>query len=64
MVVHDLVSACAADHLIAGRVQHRQGAPGNILDQPLIHRLYGVHCDVIQDPVSGTPVLVNIRRAR
>lgn len=66
MVVHDLVSACRyADHLIAmvdgGIVA--QGAPGDILDQPLIHRLYGVHCDVIHDPVNGTPVLVNLRRA-
>lgn len=66
MVVHDLVSACRyADHLIAmtdGTIQ-AQGAPGEILDRSLIHRLYGVHCDVIQDPASGTPVLVNLRKA-
>ena len=67
MVVHDLVSACRyADHLIAmadGTIQAR-GTPAEILDQSLIERLYGVHCDVIQDPASGTPVLVNLRKVR
>ncbi|GGY72976.1 ABC transporter ATP-binding protein [Marinobacter zhanjiangensis] len=65
MVVHDLVSACRyADHLIAmvGGAIQAQGAPADILNQQLIHRLYGVHCDVIQDPVSGTPMLVNLRK--
>lgn len=67
MVVHDLVSACRyADHLIAmadGAIQAR-GTPADILTPGLIERLYGVHCDVIHDPVNGAPMLVNLRKAR
>ncbi|MCK7545025.1 ABC transporter ATP-binding protein [Marinobacter bryozoorum] len=66
MVVHDLVSACRyADHLVAmadGEILAR-GAPSDILDPDLIHRLYGVHCDILQDPADGTPVLVNLRKS-
>jgi iron complex transport system ATP-binding protein len=66
MVVHDLVSACRyADHLVAmadGQILAR-GAPSDILDPALIHRLYGVHCDILQDPADGTPVLVNLRKS-
>jgi iron complex transport system ATP-binding protein len=66
MVVHDLVSACRyADHLVAmadGEILAR-GAPSDILDPALIHRLYGVHCDILQDPADGTPVLVNLRKS-
>mgnify|MGYP003116218449 FL=1 len=66
MVVHDLVSACRyADHLVAmadGQILAR-GAPSDILDPALIHHLYGVHCDILQDPADGTPVLVNLRKS-
>lgn len=66
MVVHDLVSACRyADHLVAmadGQILAR-GAPSDILYSALIHHLYGVHCDILQDPADGTPVLVNLRKS-
>ncbi|PSJ44067.1 cobalamin/Fe(3+)-siderophore ABC transporter ATP-binding protein [Zobellella endophytica] len=67
MVVHDLASACRyADQLIAmrdGRIMAR-GAPGEILTAGLVRRLYGVDCDIIPDPVNGSPMLINVRRAR
>ena len=67
MVVHDLVSACRyADHLIAmaGGTILARGTPADVLTPGLIERLYGVHCDVIRDPVNGAPMLVNLRKAR
>lgn len=67
MVVHDLFSACRyADHLIAmtdGTIV-AQGAPSEILTPELVYQLYQVHCDIQQDPMSGSPLLVNLRRAR
>lgn len=66
MVVHDLASACRyADRLIAmrdGRIID-QGAPAEIMTPALVETLYGVHCDILPDPASGAPLLVNIRRA-
>ena len=66
MVVHDLVSACRyADHLVAmhaGEIA-AQGAPAEILTPALVRQLYGVDCDLIPDPATGSPVLVNLRRA-
>ncbi|WP_432698201.1 ABC transporter ATP-binding protein [Marinobacterium sp. YM272] len=67
MVVHDLLSACRyADHLVAMRDGEiiTQGAPGEILTPDLVHRLYGVHCDILPDPATGSPMLVNVRRAK
>ncbi|WP_445395927.1 ABC transporter ATP-binding protein [Zobellella sp. An-6] len=67
MVVHDLASACRyADQLVAMRdgriVAH--GHPRDILTPALVRELYGVECDIIQDPANGSPMLVNVRRAR
>lgn len=65
MVVHDLLSACRfADHLIA---MHQgaiiaQGKPEQILTPELVHKLYGVHCEIMSDPVNGAPMLINSRR--
>ncbi len=67
MVVHDLLSACRyADHLVAMRDGEivTQGAPRDILTPELVLKLYDVHCDIIPDPATGSPILVNVRRAR
>ena len=65
MVVHDLAAACRyADHLIAmreGRIL-REGPPADVVTTDLIEELYGVTCDLIKDPSSGSPVLINLRR--
>lgn len=39
-----------------------QGSPKEILTSELVYELYQVRCDVINDPVNGAPLLVNIRR--
>lgn len=67
MVVHDLLSACRyADHLVAMRdgAIVTQGAPGDVLTPELVYRLYDVHCDIMPDPATGSPMLTNMRRAR
>lgn len=67
MVVHDLTSACRyADHLVAmqaGRIVS-QGNPAEVVTPALVRTLYGVDCDLLQDPATGAPVPVNVRPAR
>lgn len=65
MVVHDLPSACRyADNVVAmcGGEIIGAGAPADVITTELIETLYGITCDLIQDPASGSPVLFNIRR--
>ncbi|MGO1748715.1 MAG: ABC transporter ATP-binding protein [Marinobacter sp.] len=67
MVVHDLASACRyADHIVAmlGGAIISEGVPSEVITTDLIEQLYGVTCDLMQDPASGSPMLFNIRRAR
>lgn len=55
--LHDLGHALGhADHVVAmdaGRAV-AQGSPADVLSPALIHRLYGVHADVLTHPVTGT----------
>lgn len=61
MVLHDInLSARYADHIFA---LHRgkliaQGAPSEIITETLIKQVFDLDCTVIQDPVSGTPLIV------
>jgi iron complex transport system ATP-binding protein len=65
MVLHDLNHACRyADHLIAlreGRIE-AQGLPADVLDEGLVERVFGIACQIIPDPVTGTPLVVPIGR--
>lgn len=60
-VLHDLNQACRyATHLIAmksGRVV-AEGAPARIVDAALIKETFGIDCVVIDDPCTGTPLVV------
>ncbi len=67
MVVHDLAMAARyADHLIAMKSGEivAQGAPKDIITSELMDSLYGVHCDLLEDPSTGVPILVNVRRSQ
>lgn len=67
MVVHDLPSACRyADHIIAmkdGKII-TQGLPKEVMTKTLVRELYGIECDLIEDPMTGSPILINIKRVK
>ncbi len=60
-VLHDLNQACRyASHLVAMRSGAilAQGSPSRIVTPDLVERVFGLPCVVIDDPVSGTPLIV------
>jgi iron complex transport system ATP-binding protein len=67
-VLHDLNHACRyATHLIAMREGSivAQGKPSEIVTAELVEHVFGLPCEVIEDPQSGTPLVVPAhRRAR
>jgi iron complex transport system ATP-binding protein len=60
-VLHDLNHACRyATHLVAmreGRIV-AQGPPGEIVDADLVRTVFGITCEVVPDPQTGTPMIV------
>ncbi|AQT78234.1 iron-dicitrate transporter ATP-binding subunit [Mycolicibacterium litorale] len=60
-VLHDLNHACRyADQIIAmkdGRVV-AQGNPTDVITEDLVHAVYGLRCQIIDDPQTGTPLIV------
>lgn len=65
MVVHDLQSACRyADHIVAMKngVIVTQGEPQKVMTQALVRELYGIECDLLEEPTTGAPILINIRK--
>ncbi|MFE0105346.1 ABC transporter ATP-binding protein [Streptomyces sp. NPDC059009] len=66
-VLHDLNHAARyATHLIAlrdGRVV-AEGAPSEIVTAELVEETFGMRCQVIDDPETGTPLVVPAARAR
>ena len=65
-VLHDLNHACRyATHLIAmaeGRIV-AEGHPSQIVDAELVEGVFGLRCRVIEDPETGTPLIVPAGRA-
>jgi ABC-type cobalamin/Fe3+-siderophores transport system ATPase subunit len=64
-VLHDLNHACRyASHLIALRdgVIVAQGDPARIVTAELVQEVFGVRCRVIDDPETGTPLVVPASR--
>ncbi len=65
MVLHDInLSARYADHIFAlqkGRLV-AEGAPSEVITSNLIKDIFGLHCTVVTDPVSGSPSVVPIGR--
>jgi ABC-type cobalamin/Fe3+-siderophores transport system ATPase subunit len=65
-VLHDLNHACRyASYLIAmkaGKVV-AEGKPGEIITAKLVERVYGMKCEVIPDPQTGTPLVIPAARA-
>ncbi|QXJ26121.1 ABC transporter ATP-binding protein [Actinomadura graeca] len=66
-VLHDLNHACRyATHLIAMRGGEivAQGPPEEIVTADLVERVFGLPCRVIDDPETGTPLIVPADRRR
>ncbi|MEV0585722.1 ABC transporter ATP-binding protein [Nonomuraea sp. NPDC050310] len=66
-VLHDLNQACRyADHLIVmrdGRIL-AEGEPGSIMTADLVREVFGLRCEIIPDPQTGTPLVVPEARRR
>lgn len=62
-VLHDLNQAFRyADHLVAmrdGRIV-AQGAPHALVSPAFVEQVFGLRCHVIEDPVSGAPLVIPI----
>lgn len=60
-VLHDLNHACRyADHIIAmksGQIVV-QGNPNDVITEQLVDDVYGLKCQIIDDPQTGTPLVV------
>jgi len=65
-VLHDLNQACRyASHLIAmksGAIV-AAGEPSSIITADLVESVYGLKCEVIPDPQTGTPLVIPAARA-
>jgi len=67
MVLHDLNHACRyATHLVAMREGTivAQGDPNRIVTAELVEEVFGLRCRIIQDPESGTPLVIPAGRTR
>jgi len=65
MVVHDLASACRyADYMMAMKngTIIEEGSPADIVSPALVKHLYSIECELMHDPATGSPLLVNLRR--
>ncbi|MEZ5123670.1 MAG: ABC transporter ATP-binding protein [Solirubrobacterales bacterium] len=66
-VLHDLNHACRyATHLIAMKdgAVIAEGTPGAIVDAELVEQVFGLRCRVVEDPETGTPLIVPAARGR
>ncbi|OLT48798.1 ABC transporter [Saccharomonospora sp. CUA-673] len=67
-VLHDLNQACRyATHLVVmrpGGIIAAQGDPSEIVTAELVEDVFGLPCRVIDDPETGTPMIVPAARAR
>ncbi|MFJ8845910.1 ABC transporter ATP-binding protein [Streptomyces cyaneofuscatus] len=65
MVLHDLnLAARYADHLIAlaDGTLHAAGTPADVLTEETVRAVFGLESRVIEDPVSGRPLMLPIGR--
>ncbi|GAA4572458.1 ABC transporter ATP-binding protein [Planotetraspora kaengkrachanensis] len=65
MVLHDLNHACRyADHVVAmkaGRIV-AEGAPADVITARSVEEVFDLRCQVMTDPVSGTPLVIPMGR--
>ena len=65
MILHDVnLSARYADHLLAlcrGKLI-AEGKPADVITEELMQKVYQLNCIVMQDPLSGAPLIVPKRK--
>lgn len=65
-VLHDLNQACRyASHLVvmrAGGEIVAEGAPASVVTAELVEDVFGLRCRVVEDPETGTPMVVRAAR--
>lgn len=64
-VLHDLNHAARyATHLIAlrGGVVVAEGPPSEVVTAELVERVFGLRCQIIEDPETGTPLVIPAAR--
>ena len=65
MVLHDInLSARYADHIFAlksGKLIE-QGKPSEVINESLIKEVFDLDCQVMEDPISKTPMIVPVGR--
>ena len=60
-VLHDLNHACRyADQIIAMKAGAivAQGNPNDVITEELVEDVYGLKCQIIDDPETGTPLVI------
>lgn len=61
MVLHDINLACRyADHIVAVKdgTIYAQGTPSDIVGTTMIEEVFRLKCEVIADPLYGTPMII------
>ena len=64
-VLHDLnLAARYSDHMVAMKAGEvvACGAPQEVVTEPTIGHVFDMRCTVVEDPVSGTPMVIPIGR--
>ncbi|RUL50484.1 MULTISPECIES: ABC transporter ATP-binding protein [Lysinibacillus] len=67
MVLHDLNLACRyAHHLIAvkDKAIYSQGKPEKVVNRELVKNVFNLECEVVEDPIFGTPMCVPYGKGR
>ncbi|MEH7400899.1 MULTISPECIES: ABC transporter ATP-binding protein [Bacillaceae] len=67
MVLHDINLACRYAHnvvAISNGEVYAEGDPENIINQSLICDVFCMNCDIVKDPLFGTPLCIPHGRGR
>lgn len=67
MVLHDINLACRyAHHIVAIKEQriYSEGKPEEIITDGMIESVFGMKCDIIPDPIFGTPLCIPYGKGR
>lgn len=67
MVLHDLnLAARYAHHMVAirNKTVYTQGRPEDILTSGMVREVFGMECEIAEDPLFGTPICIPHGRGR